>query len=552
MKNRSYLTLAAVALLCARAAQAQADSGALTLEERITATFRATDLDKNGTISPREAAKAGIPAKAFALHDKNKDRRMGSDEFRDYYQQLIADSRAERARRAEEEAKRKAEEEAKRKQAEADASRKQGDPAADPAKPADGPVAKPADRPAVDPGKPVPVAGGPDAKPAAAPGEADAKPADASGVRPEGATPAKRVQGKVQPRDPKPSEQKPTPVADGPKPNEGTEDNAGRQDPEMLKKEQRARGHVQRLLAGGQLSAADGREIYKSLGEVILLGQDGKPDAKAAQESIVAWRGALNHAKDRVTALVRSGALSAEEGREIYDVFEVRARGAAQKLVEIVEAENAAKGEPAKPVLPAEGVKPADGKPVEGRPLSKEEAAKEAERKAAEQKAQDAHNQERAQQARENLRKAQAEEAAKKAELERQRQNGEKQDLDGRKGAQPVRGETAKPGEKPAPRAGEVKPTPAPKERGAEPVPAPKAGDAGPKPAGKPAEAPAKTPAETPAVRPAGKPVSEPAKPAEKPTVQPADKPAPKPAEVSTPAGDRKPATGRTKDSTLP
>ena len=318
MNRRPSIALVALACWIApelAAEPALAQVRQIPLAERIQATFRATDLDKNGTISPQEAAKAGVPARSFAAYDKNKDRRLASDEFSAYYQKLIQ-RRAERARKAEE-AKKKAEKqaEAKRK-AQKDGPKKDGpkkDVQVKEAKKAtvktDGQV----------PAK-APKTGGAEAanKAPAKAASNDAKrvppgptaQGNAATLGPKGAPPAGKVADTNKTRS---------------KRNGRNTEDQGKPQPELTpvqltQTEQRARSYVQRLLAKGHVTVAEASELYQSLSVQV--------PAPTAPNQIAKWRESLNKSRDRVTRLVRAGSLTAAEGRAMYQLFEIRAKRA--------------------------------------------------------------------------------------------------------------------------------------------------------------------------------------------------------------------------------
>ena len=303
MKRRPSLAVLAIACLTAPGT-AFGQVRQIPLAERIQATFRATDLDKNGTVSPQEAAKAGVPARSFAAYDKNKDRRLASDEFSAYYQKLI-ERRAERARKAKE-AKQK-QEAAKRKALE-DAKKKPGvkAPAVGAEKtlgktPASTPANTPAREAAKEAQKPIPVAQQPKVEPAKTDGQTpgSTEPAVAKNVAKAKDAGAPGVDAKKQ-GTPKP-EPELTPV-------------------QLIQTEQRARTYVQRLLAKGHVTVPEASDLYQSLSVQV--------PAPTAPNQIALWREALNQSRDRVTGLVRGGSLTAAEGREMYQLFEVRARRA--------------------------------------------------------------------------------------------------------------------------------------------------------------------------------------------------------------------------------
>ncbi len=77
---------------------------------------------------------------------------------------------------------------------------------------------------------------------------------------------------------------------------------------------------VKDLQSKGKLSAKDATDMV----QVLTLPTPGK-DAAA---NFVEWRAALNNARTRITALVQSNALSADEGRAMYKLFEQRAKDA--------------------------------------------------------------------------------------------------------------------------------------------------------------------------------------------------------------------------------
>ncbi|HPF12685.1 MAG: hypothetical protein H6830_08710 [Planctomycetes bacterium] len=443
MKRHHCAALAAFACLSTTAwAQVQRTP----LEDRIQATFRATDLDKNGTISPQEAAKAGIPARSFALHDKNKDRHLASDEFQAYYQSLILQSRAERARReAEAEAKRKAEAEAKAKAAK-DQPVAKGE-IKDPVKDKAGATPKPgADTPT-----PIAQGQGADAQP---------KPAEEVG-QPEPANPDQAAP--VEPVASTGGTLPPPASPAGPKvePATGTPETQPKSDAELVQAEQRARTYIQRLLSKGQISAQDAGEIHQALNAGVSV--------PSGPQGLTEWRTALNHTKERVTGLVRSGALTALEGREIYDIFEERARRAVKlslaandKPVEgsdpqAAKAESGRKiadqaGEGVKPapeVLPADkgtGLKRIPAKPQGPAQPGKEVAdnpAKPAPGPTAEEeaaRAKLAHDSERIQNARELIRTQEARERLAQQERDQQAEAARKQAILDREAAK--RGET--------------------------------------------------------------------------------------------------------------
>lgn len=315
MKTRQILLLAC---LTGWSPSLWAQTQRSPIDTRIQNTFRAVDLDKNGTISPREAAKAGIKARSFAFYDANKDRRLGSDEFQTYYQKLLQQRQAERERR------RLEEEERLRKEAEAKKAEKGQD--ADPAQPApQKPNTQKPNPNAQGPNGPKERDGQPQGQPPVAPagqagGEVPAKPA----------TPAAQdnaeqpiVSAQKASKDPKAQAK---PVAENanidPVVRPGAEKVPGKTDAELLAAEKAARGTVQRLLKDKHISAQEGRDLYQSL-SVGVRGEGGTI-------GLTEWRTALNNSKTRVTALVRSGALSAQEGRALYDLFEERARRAVQ------------------------------------------------------------------------------------------------------------------------------------------------------------------------------------------------------------------------------
>ena len=323
MKTRQILLLACLATLSPKAA---AQTQRSPINDRIQSTFRAVDLDKNGTISPREAAKAGIKTRSFAFHDKNKDRRLASDEFQAYYTKLVAQQQAERERRQKEalererkqaEAKQKREEAAKR---EAASPKDQPQPN-QPEKPAPGvpgatpqrggspnqpgTPAGPLEGAAAGNGKAAGGAQKPTQKPTANPSEVPA-------VANRTTTPTRVT------RKPKRGQADPAKLDSVIKP--GASKASQKTDAQLLKDEQAARSVVQRLIASKQISAQEGRDMVQSI-SVGVRGQNGTI-------GLTEWRTALNNSKTRVTALVRSGVLSAEEGRAMYDLFEERARRA--------------------------------------------------------------------------------------------------------------------------------------------------------------------------------------------------------------------------------
>lgn len=266
MIRRTPLVIAAAAILAA-GAFAQAQQSALSL--RIQSTFRAADVNKNGTISIREAAAAGIPPTSFAKNDLNKDRRLSSNEFGGYYRNLLVVRRKEQAQRvAAKAAKRKG---------------RSFKPVTAPSQP--GPTAAP--------------------KTGVLPGTPAGKPA---GAKPASAKPSQPVAGPVQPAPVQPTP-KVAPTADVAKKNR-----------EILQAGAVGKRFVKGLQSKGKLGQVDSDLLIKAL----TLPKPGK----TAAENFVEWRAALNNARTRIGALVQAKALSVDEGRELYRLFEQRAKDA--------------------------------------------------------------------------------------------------------------------------------------------------------------------------------------------------------------------------------
>ncbi|MDF1836962.1 MAG: hypothetical protein P1V35_03760 [Planctomycetota bacterium] len=264
MIRRTSLVFAAAAVLSASAI-AQTQQSALSV--RIQSTFRAADVNKNGTISIREAAAAGIPPTSFAKNDLNKDRRLSSNEFGSYYQHLVVVRRKEQAKRVAETAKRKGRS-----------------------------------------FKPVGVTSKPN--PTTQP-KPTAQPAPPAGGQP--------VQGKpVQPAPVQPAPVQPAPVQSAPA-IQPTAD-VVKKNRDSLQAEAVGKRFVKDLQSKGKLGKADADLLV----QVLTLPAPGK----AAAENFVEWRAALNNARTRIGALVQSKALTAEEGREMYLLFEQRAKDA--------------------------------------------------------------------------------------------------------------------------------------------------------------------------------------------------------------------------------
>ncbi len=276
MTYRSPIVLAAVAVLTATSF-AQTQRSALGV--RIQSTFRAADANKNGTVSVLEAAKAGIPPVSFAKHDGNKDRRLSSDEFEKYYRELIAARKQDQAKRV---AAKKA-----------NTRRRSFKPVTGTTPPA----------PVVTPKKNVtPDATGKPAGTKPAPVVADA-PAAAPPVIPAPVgqdAPTKSVQKTPQQKQP-------------------TTDIV-RKNRDILQAGAVGKRYVKDLQSRGRLSAKDAEDIVN----VMTLPAAGL----SAAESFREWRAALNNSRNRIGVLVQSGALSAAEGREMYLLFEQRAKDA--------------------------------------------------------------------------------------------------------------------------------------------------------------------------------------------------------------------------------
>lgn len=232
---------------------------------RIQSTFRAADVNKNGTLSIREAAAAGIPPASFAKHDKNKDRRFSSNEFGSYYQRLMVVRRKEQATRI-------AATRAKR----------------------SGRSFKPV-------GNPVPTVAPKIAQPAGAP---------LAQAKPEQVKPAAPLVTQVQPAPVEPVVIKAAPVK-----SEVVQKNR-----ESLQAEAVGKRFVKDLQSQGKLNASDANDMI----HVLTLPTPGK-DAAA---NFVEWRTALNNARTRIGALVQSKELSVDEGRSMYLLFEQRAKDA--------------------------------------------------------------------------------------------------------------------------------------------------------------------------------------------------------------------------------
>ncbi|MCP5022890.1 MAG: hypothetical protein GY930_14090 [bacterium] len=276
MTYRSPIVLAAVAVLTATSF-AQTQRSALGV--RIQSTFRAADANKNGTVSVLEAAKAGIPPVSFAKYDGNKDRRLSSDEFEKYYRALIAARKQDQAKRV---AAKKA-----------STRRRSFKPVTGTKLPA--PVFAPKKNVAPDAtgkpvgAKPVPVAADvPVAAPPVipAPVEQDAQ--------------VKSVEKTPQPKQPTPD--------------------TVRKNRDILQAGAIGKRYVKDLQSRGRLGAKDAEDIVN----VMTLPAAGL----SAAESFREWRTALNNARNRIGVLVQSGALSAAEGREMYLIFEQRAKDA--------------------------------------------------------------------------------------------------------------------------------------------------------------------------------------------------------------------------------
>ncbi|MFT5057951.1 MAG: hypothetical protein ACI89E_000721 [Planctomycetota bacterium] len=260
---RTPLVLVAVVVLSA-SSFAQTQRSALSV--RIQSTFRAADVNKNGTVSIREAAAAGIPATSFAKHDQNKDRRLSSNEFEQYYQHLMVVRRQDQAKRV-------AASVAKRR----------------------GRTFRPADVKT----KPTPVV---------------APKADVTVGKPV----KKQQPVQAKPDQPTLSDVQPAPVM--PVAEAKPQANAIPKNREILQSEAVGKRLVKDLQSKGKLSADDAQGMI----DALTLPPPGKTQA----ENFVEWRAALNNARTRIGALVQSKALTAQEGRQMYLLFEQRAKDA--------------------------------------------------------------------------------------------------------------------------------------------------------------------------------------------------------------------------------
>jgi hypothetical protein len=265
---RTPLVLVAVAVLSA-SSFAQTQRSALSV--RIQSTFRAADVNKNGTVSIREAAAAGIPATSFAKHDQNKDRRLSSNEFEQYYQHLMVVRRQDQAKRVA-----------------ASVAKRQGR------------TFKPVDVKT----KPTPVV---------------APKADVTVGKP--VKEQQPVQAKPdQPTlpDVQPALLEPAPVM--PIAETKPEANEVQKNRKILQSDAVGMLVVKELQSKGKLSEDDAQGMI----DALTLPPPGKTQA----ENFVEWRAALNNARTRIGALVQSKALTAKEGRQMYLLFEQRAKDA--------------------------------------------------------------------------------------------------------------------------------------------------------------------------------------------------------------------------------
>lgn len=338
MTYRSPIVLAAVAVLTATSF-AQTQRSALGV--RIQSTFRAADVNKNGTVSVLEAAKAGIPPVSFAKHDGNKDRRLSSDEFENYYRQLMAVRRQDQAKRV--------------------AAKKAS-------------TKRRSFKPFTGTTPPTPVV-------APTTDAAGGKPA---GTRPTQAKPDSSSALPVIPAPPLLDQSKPAPVMPAPATANQKKPSVDsvRKNRNILQAVAVGKRHVKDLQSKGKLSAKDADEMI----QVLTLPAPGL----SAAESFREWRAALNNARQRIGVLVQNGAMSADEGRQMYLLFEQRAKDAVAWLetggvTEI-------KPEPSKAKTPADkaakGNVDASVKPVNAKPTGPD-AGKDAVKKAAAKRALD-------------------------------------------------------------------------------------------------------------------------------------------------------------------
>ena len=123
--------------------QSPLDGGQGTLQAA-RKTFATTDVDKDGSLSKKEANAAGIPEREFALRDKDKNSSWSGEEFLPYYYELLKNSgkkpdkafedevtRIEAARKAQEEEARRTLERQRKAKVKAEAGAGEADVAGD-------------------------------------------------------------------------------------------------------------------------------------------------------------------------------------------------------------------------------------------------------------------------------------------------------------------------------------------------------------------------------------------------------------------------------------
>ncbi len=323
--------------------------------------FRRMDTDGNGEISALEAGRNHIPSKDFVAYDSNRDRRLSQAEFTLFYRQLVirsgrkvaADLDAEaaritaarRAKRADEverreQARKKALEEARRAEAARESEREaqeaaraekarqeadrtgagksgsEGKPTANP-----GGVATPGSVQSADPPPAPPEEGLSDAQ-RAEKARAEKQAQDAARAAKARAEKQAQDAARAQKAREEKQAQDAARAAQARAEAEAAEAARRRQEEkdEAATPEERAAGYVKRLVKAGRLTTQQARDFYT----LLTAPPSGSSDAVAVDT----LRTALAAAKRRITSLVVAGALTSEEGRQLSQALDARAKAA--------------------------------------------------------------------------------------------------------------------------------------------------------------------------------------------------------------------------------
>lgn len=321
--HKLILSTASACVLASTLATAQTPPSEGSLG-RARALFEKVDLDDDGSISAREAGRAQIPSQDFVSSDADRDRRLSGEEFVIFYRQLLvragkdvsADLEAEAARiqaarraRESEKARKRLEEARQAEEAEQGAQETREKVVQERTDAARG------QKPAQDEERAV------DAREREAQREAERIAAAREEALRERGEAAREQQAQEEAARIAAAREKALQErADAARAQEAREQERPR--PAAGKTpEERAQAYVVRLVEGGRLTTEQARDFYAVL--LAKAGQGSPVEADALQKS-------LERAKDRIGDLVRKGALSAEEGRQLASTMDARARAVAR------------------------------------------------------------------------------------------------------------------------------------------------------------------------------------------------------------------------------